>query len=230
VRTIGIIGGMSWESSAQYYRLLNQGVAAELGGLHSAPCILYSVDFAAIERLQRSGDWDDAGDILAAAARSLELAGAQILLLGTNTMHKVAASIEEAVSIPFLHIADVTAAAVNEAGLELVGLIGTAFTMEQRFLRDRLATRGVEVVVPEAPDRALIHRVIYEELCRGVIRDESRGVVQMAIERLIASGAQGVILGCTELELLIGANDVAVPLFATTQLHVTAAIAAALAP
>ena len=221
---------MSWESSAQYYRLLNQGVAAELGGLHSAPCILYSVDFAAIERLQRSGDWDDAGDILAAAARSLELAGAQILLLGTNTMHKVAASIEEAVSIPFLHIADVTAAAVNEAGLELVGLIGTAFTMEQRFLRDRLATRGVEVVVPEAPDRALIHRVIYEELCRGVIRDESRGVVQMAIERLIASGAQGVILGCTELELLIGANDVAVPLFATTQLHVTAAIAAALAP
>jgi aspartate racemase len=230
VLTIGLIGGMSWESSAQYYRIANELVRDRLGGLHSARCVLYSVDFAEIEALQTSGDWDAAGHLLAAAARSLEAAGADLLLLCTNTMHKVAGQVQSSVRIPLLHLADTTAAAVRAAGLATAGLLGTAFTMEQDFYRGRLAGHGLTVLVPDAPDRALVHEVIYGELCRGVVREESRAAYRGVIERLVARGAEGVILGCTEIELLIGAADSPVPIFPTTRLHVEAAVDRALAP
>jgi aspartate racemase len=228
VLTIGLIGGMSWESSAQYYRIANELVRDRLGGLHSARCVLYSVDFAEIEALQASGDWDTAGGLLASAARSLEAAGADLLLLCTNTMHKVADQVQAAVRIPLLHLADTTAAAVRAAGLATVGLLGTAFTMEQDFYRGRLAAHGLTVLVPDAPDRALVHEVIYGELCRGVVREESRAAYRAVIERLVARGAEGVILGCTEIELLIGVADSPVPIFPTTRLHIEAAVDRAL--
>lgn len=230
MKTIGLIGGMSWESTAEYYRLLNERVRERLGGLHSAKCVLYSVDFAEIERLQVAGLWDEAGEVLADAARSLQAAGAGLLLICTNTMHKVADQVVAAVDIPLLHLADATASAVRTAGLRRVGLLGTAFTMEQDFYRDRVAGHGLEVLVPDADDRAVVHRVIYEELCLGIIREESRAAYGEVISRLVASGAEGIILGCTEIELLISPEHSPVPVFATTRLHAEAAVNAALAP
>jgi aspartate racemase len=228
VKTIGLLGGMSWESSALYYQLLNEVVRDRLGGLHSARCLLLSVDFAEIERLQATGNWTRAGELLAADAKTLEAAGADVVLLCTNTMHKVAGAIESALTVPLLHLGDVTADAVRKAGIGRVGLLATAYTMEQPFLTDRLAARGLHVLVPDPVDRAMVHRVIYEELCLGTVREESRAAFQAVIERLVAEGAEGVILGCTELELLIGQDDVDVPVFPTTRLHVEAAVAAAL--
>ncbi|MFF7204856.1 aspartate/glutamate racemase family protein [Streptomyces sp. NPDC008141] len=228
MRTIGLIGGMSWESSAEYYRLLNEFVRERLGGLHSARCVLHSVDFADIEELQAAGEWERAGEILADAAKGLEAAGAELLLICTNTMHEVAGQVEAAVSVPLLHLGDATADAVRSAGIGRVGLLGTAFTMEQDFYRDRLAGHGLDVIVPDAEGQALVHRVIYEELCLGVVREESRTAYQEVIAALVAEGAEGVILGCTEIELLIGAGDSPVPVFPTTRLHAQAAVDAAL--
>ncbi|MFD0268592.1 aspartate/glutamate racemase family protein [Streptomyces sp. NPDC127106] len=229
MKTIGLIGGMSWESTAQYYRLLNEFTRNRLGGLHSARCVIYSLDFAEIEQLQVQGRWADAGEILAAAARSLEAAGADLVLICTNTMHKVADVVDAAVAIPLLHLADATAHAVRASGLRRVGLLGTAFTMEQDFYRDRLQAAGLEVRIPDAGGRALVHRVIYEELCLGIVREESRTAYQKVIEDLVAAGAEGIILGCTEIELLIGPGDSPVSLFPTARLHAEAAVDAALA-
>ncbi|MGW2561429.1 aspartate/glutamate racemase family protein [Streptomyces sp. NPDC001514] len=228
MKTIGLIGGMSWESSAEYYRLLNELVREQAGGLHSARCILHSVDFADIEQLQVAGEWEKAGEILADAARGLEAAGAELLLICTNTMHKVAGQVADAVDVPLLHLGDATAEAVKGAGIERVGLLGTAFTMEQDFYRDRLAGHGLDVLTPDAAGRAEVHRVIYEELCLGVVREESRRAYQRVIGELVDRGAEGVILGCTEIELLIRPEDSPVPVFATTRLHAEAAVRAAL--
>lgn len=227
-RLIGMLGGMSWESTAQYYRLTNELVRDRLGGLHSARVLLASLDFAAIERLQVAGEWDRAGRLLAEEAVRLEAAGAELLLLCSNTMHKVADQVQAAIGIPLLHLADTTAAAVSAAGLGKVGLLATAFTMEQDFYRDRLGGHGVRVLVPDAADRAEVHRVIYEELCLGIVREESRQAYRQVIDRLVAAGAEGVILGCTEIELLIGTADSPVPVFPTTRLHVEAAVDASL--
>jgi aspartate racemase len=228
MKTIGLLGGMSWESSALYYRLLNEAVRERLGGLHSARCLLLSVDFAEIERLQVAGEWERAGALLATHARTLQEAGAELVVLCTNTMHKVADALTAVLDVPLLHIGDVTAAAVRAAGLHRVGLLGTAFTMEEPFLTDRLAGRGLHVLVPDPVDRAEVHRIVYEELCLGVVREESRQVYRSVIDRLVAEGAEGVILGCTEIELLIGPDDAGVPVFPTTALHVQAAVEAAL--
>ena len=228
MRTIGLLGGMSWESSAEYYRLVNELVRERLGGLHSARCVLASVDFAEIERLQTDGLWDEAGRVLAEEAKGLQAAGAELLLICTNTMHKVADQVQAAIDIPLLHLGDATALAVGRQGLRTVGLLGTAFTMEQAFYRDRLASHGLEVLVPPADDRADVHRIIYDELCLGVIREESRQIYRDVIARLIGAGAEGIILGCTEIELLVAASDSAVPVFPTTRLHVEAALDAAL--
>ncbi|MER7107807.1 aspartate/glutamate racemase family protein [Streptomyces sp. NPDC000229] len=228
MKTIGLIGGMSWESSAEYYRLLNELVRERLGGLHSARCILHSVDFAEIERLQVSGEWEQAGEVLAEAARGLAAAGADLLLICTNTMHRVAGQVQDAVPVPLLHLGDVTADAVRAAGLKTVGLLGTAFTMEQDFYRARLAGHGLTVLVPEAQVRAEVNRIIYEELCLGVVEDSSRAAYQRAIDQLVADGAEGVVLGCTEIELLIGQEHSPVPVFPTTRLHAEAAVTAAL--
>ncbi|MEW2222490.1 aspartate/glutamate racemase family protein [Streptomyces sp. NPDC006990] len=227
MRTIGLIGGMSWESSAEYYRMLNELARDRKGGLHSARLVLYSVDFAEIEVLQAQGRWDEAGGILAAAARALEAAGADLLVLCTNTMHRVAEHIEEAVEVPLLHLADATAGAVRAAGLRRVGLLGTAFTMEQDFYRGRLAAGGLSVLVPGPADRDLVHRVIYEELCRGTVLDASRAAYRRVIDKLVADGAEGIVLGCTEIELLIGPQDSPVPVFPTARLHAEAAFEAA---
>jgi aspartate racemase len=224
MRTIGMIGGMSWESSAEYYRLANEIVKQRLGGLHSARLLLASVDFAEIERLQRAEAWDEAGRALAEVARSVEAGGADLLLLCTNTMHIVFDTVAAAIEIPMLHINDVTADAVREAGIDRVGLLGTAFTMEKPFYRNRLTGHGLDVLVPDAEDRALVHRVIYEELCLGIVRDESRGAYQDVMARLVERGAEGIVLGCTEIELLIGPADAPVPTFPTTRLHVEAAV------
>jgi len=224
-----MLGGMSWESSAEYYRLANELVRDRLGGLHSADCVLVSVDFAEIERLQVAGSWEEAGVILAAHARQVEAAGADLLLLCTNTMHKVAEQVEAAISIPLLHIVDTTAAAVVHTGIETVGLLGTRFTMEQAFYSDRLAVPGLDVLVPEADDRATVHSIIYDELCQGVVRETSRQAYQRVITRLVERGAQGIILGCTEIELLISPEHSPVPLFPTSRLHVEAAVEVALA-
>jgi amino-acid racemase len=228
-RVIGMLGGMSWESTAHYYRLANELVRERLGGLHSARVVLASLDFAEIERLQVSGQWEQAGRLLAEEAVRLEAAGADLLLLCTNTMHKVADQVQAAIGIPLLHLADTTAAAVRAAGLTTVGLLATAFTMEQDFYRDRLTGQGLRVLVPDAADRAEVHRVIYDELCLGLVREESRQAYRQVIERLVAAGAEGIVLGCTEIELLIGAADSPVPVFPTTRLHVAAAVDASLA-
>ncbi len=200
-----------------------------LGGLHSARVVLASLDFAEIERLQVSGEWEQAGRLLAEEAVRLEAAGAELLLLCTNTMHKVADQVQAAIGIPLLHLADTTAAAVRAAGLTTVGLLATAFTMEQDFYRDRLAGQGLRVLVPRAADRAEVHRVIYDELCLGLVREESRQAYRQVIDRLVAAGAEGIVLGCTEIELLVGAADSPVPVFPTTRLHVEAAVDASLA-
>ncbi|MFB9994136.1 aspartate/glutamate racemase family protein [Deinococcus oregonensis] len=225
MKLIGILGGMSWTSSAEYYRLLNEEVARRLGGLHSARVLLHSVDFAEVAALQREERWDEAGSLLAGAARGLERAGAEAMLLATNTMHKVAPQIETAVNSPLLHIVDGTAKAIRAAGLKRVGLLGTAFTMEQDFYTGRLRDRfGIDALTPYAEDRAEIHRIIYDELCRNELLETSRTTYRRVMADLVARGAQGIILGCTEITLLVGPADTDVPVFDTTRLHVQAAV------
>lgn len=225
MKTIGVIGGMSWESSAEYYRLLNRYAKARLGGHHNARSLMLTVDFAGVEALQRAGDWDAPGAQMAEAAVQLERGGAGIVLLATNTMHRVCAPIEAAIGIPFLHIADPTGAALKAAGVTRSGLLGTRYTMEQDFYVGRLRERhGIEAVVPDEHDRAEVHRIIYDELCHGVVNAQSRDVYRRVIENLEARGAQAVILGCTEITLLIGPDDSALPVFDTTALHAKAAV------
>lgn len=225
MKTIGLIGGMSWESTVPYYRLINEGIKQRLGGLHSARIILYSVDFAEVEHLQRTGDWGAAGELLAQAALKLQGAGAEALVLCTNTMHKVADAIESVVQIPLLHIADPTAARIRQAGLGKVGLLGTRFTMEQDFYKERLVQRhGLQVLVPPAPDRETVHSIIYEELCLGRVHAASRTAYQRIMAELVAQGAQAIILGCTEISLLVSSCDAAAPLFDTTTIHAQAAV------
>jgi len=225
MKTIGLIGGMSWESSIEYYRLVNEGVKARLGGLHSAQCLMLSVDFAGIEALQHAGHWDEAGRELEEAARSLERGGADCVVLCTNTMHKVAGAIQAAVHIPFLHIADATGSRVRAAGIQRIGLLGTRFTMEEQFYKGRLEENfGLQVLVPETADREIVHRVIYQELVLGDIRPASRAEYVRILGKLIEQGAEGVILGCTEIGLLVHDGDVGVPLFDTTRIHAQAAV------
>ncbi|RON39890.1 aspartate/glutamate racemase [Pseudomonas frederiksbergensis] len=228
MRTIGLIGGMSWESSAEYYRLINQQVRDRLGPLRSAQLLMYSVDFGPVEQAQHAGRWDDAAAILVDAARRLEAGGAECVVLCTNTMHKVAGQIQAAIGIPFLHIADPTGQAAVNAGTLNVGLLGTAFTMEQDFLKERLTAKGLTVLVPDAEERQAVHRIIYDELCVGVISETSRKVYQQVIESLTRRGAQAIILGCTEISLLIKPEHSALPLLDTTELHARAAVAFAL--
>ena len=228
MKTIGLLGGMSWESTQTYYRLINEGVKSRLGGLHSAKLVLYSVDFAEIEALQHQGDWPATARILSGAALSLENAGADFLMIGTNTMHKVAPEIEEAINIPLLHIADATAKVLTQDNIQRVGLLGTRFTTEQAFYRERLEAAGIEVVTPDAPQRAEVHRVIYEELCQGEIQAASRETYLAVINSLAEQGAQAVILGCTEIGLLIKQTDTPVPLYDTTAIHAAQAVNQAL--
>ena len=229
MKLLGMIGGMSWESSAQYYRLINEGYRAARGPAASAPCLLWSFDFAHIEALQRAGNWSELTAIMADAARRLVRAGADGLMICTNTMHLMADAVEQAAGVPLLHIADPTGAAIRAAGLSKVGLLGTAFTMEQTFYRERLAQQhGLEVIVPDVADRALVHGVIYDELIAGVVSEASRAAYRAVIARLVARGAQAVVLGCTEIMLLVRDEDSAVPLFDTTSLHAEAAVRALL--
>jgi len=229
MKTIGLIGGMSWESTVPYYQVINRVVGERLGGLHSARIVLYSVDFHDIERLQHAGRWSDSAEILVDAARALERAGAEFLVLCTNTMHKVAPEIERAVPLPLLHIADPTAERIKAAGVARVGLLATRFTMEQEFYRGRLESRhGLEVLVPPAEHRDIVHRVIYEELCLGKVVAQSREEYRRIMEALIGRGAEAVILGCTEIGMLVRPEDAAVPLFDTTQIHAEAAARLAL--
>jgi aspartate racemase len=220
MKVVGLIGGMSWESTIPYYRQINELIKERLGGLHSAKIILYSVDFHDIERLQHAGDWETAGQLLGDAARCLERAGADFLVLCTNTMHKVAAAIEAAVHIPLLHIADPTAAEITAAGFSTVGLLGTRFTMEESFYKDRLQERhGLRIMTPMSEDSQIIHRIIFEELCMGHTFEESRNEFRRVIQSLVHRGAEAVILGCTEISLLVDQRDSAVPLFDTTHIH-----------
>lgn len=228
MRTIGLIGGMSWESSAEYYRLINQQVRDRLGPLRSARLLMYSVDFGPVEQAQHAGRWDLAAQILVDAARRLEAAGAECVVLCTNTMHKVAGEIQAVLSVPFLHIADPTAETARNADTLTVGLLGTAFTMEQDFLKQRLVDQGLSVLVPDTADRQAVHRIIYEELCVGVISDTSRQRYQQVIQTLMARGAQAIILGCTEIGLLLKPEHSPLPLLDTTELHARAAVAFAL--
>jgi aspartate racemase len=229
MRMIGLIGGMSWESSAAYYRLLNEGARARLGPTASARCLLWSFDFAEIEALQHAGDWDGLTARMVDAARRLEAAGAELLLICTNTMHRMAPEVQGAVGVPLVHIADATAERIVAAGLRTVGLLGTAFTMEQDFYKGRLRDAfGLEVIVPEATDRATVHRIIYDELVAGRVEPASREAYRAVIARLVASGAEAVILGCTEIMLLVGQDDSPVPIFDTTALHAAAALDRAL--
>ncbi len=229
MKTIGLLGGMSWESSALYYRILNEEVKHRLGGLHSARCVMLSVDFAEIERLQMAGEWEQAGALLAEEARRIEAAGAEMLLLCTNTMHKVAPQIEVAIAIPFLHIADATGEAIRRTGLRSVGLLGTRFTMEEDFYADRLRKRwNLEVLIPKPADRQIIHQIIYEELVLGIVREESRREYLRIIDDLRRGGAEGIIEGCTEIGMMIGPEHTDVPLFDTTRIHALAAVEAAL--
>ncbi|HNV03449.1 MAG TPA: aspartate/glutamate racemase family protein [Vicinamibacterales bacterium] len=224
MRTIGLIGGMSWESTVPYYQIINRVVGARLGGLHSAKIVLYSVEFAEIEAMQREGRWEDSGQVLAGAARAVWRAGADFIVLCTNTMHKVAPQIEAAVDVPLLHIADATAARVKAAGVRRVGLLGTRFTMEQDFYRGRLEARhALTVLTPPDEARALVHGVIYGELCIGRLRPESREGFRQVVDELVGRGAEGVILGCTEIGLLLRPEDAAVPLWDTASIHAEAA-------
>lgn len=231
MRVIGLIGGMSWESTVSYYRQINEAIKARLGGLHSAKIVLYSVDFHDIERMQHSGDWAAAGRVLSVAAGVVESAGADFLVLCTNTMHKVAPAIESAVRIPLLHIADTTADEIKRAHISTVGLLGTCFTMEQQFYKDRLSERhGLRVLVPERESREVVHRIIYEELCVGSVLPKSRSACRRIISNLVAQGAEAIILGCTELSMLIGRQDSAIPLFDTARIHACGAAEWALSP
>ncbi|GGE63021.1 aspartate racemase [Streptosporangium jomthongense] len=228
MKTIGLIGGMSWESTQTYYRLINQRVREELGGLHSAKLVLYSVDFAEIETLQHQGDWQATAEILSSVGRSVESAGADFLVLCTNTMHKVAPQIERAVNIPLLHIADATANLLKEDGITCAGLLGTRFTMEQTFYLGRLEDHGIRVVVPDECQRESIHSVIYSELCKGVVKPDSKAVYLDVVASLAERGAQGVILGCTEIGLLIQSSDTDIKLYDTTEIHADQAVQYAL--
>lgn len=225
MKTIGLIGGMSWESSSEYYRLINQQIRLKLGGLHSAKIIMISLDFAEIEKLQREGKWQEAGNILISAAQKIEKGGADFLLLCTNTMHKLADEVQAKITIPLLHIADVTAQTIQQQKIRHVGLLGTKFTMEQDFYRKRLIDRfGIKVTIPDQDDRQAIHDIIYQELCLGQIQSKSRQQYKNIINKLIANGAAAIILGCTEIMLLIKPSDVSVPLFNTTEIHVKSAV------
>ena len=225
MKTIGIIGGMSWESTALYYKQINELVKARLGGLHSARILLTSVDFHEIEALQAAGNWAEAGRILAREAKALEAGGADFILIATNTMHLVAADVEAAVSIALLHIADATGACIQAAGVKRVGLLGTGFTMEQAFYKNRITGNfGIDVLVPDAAGRADVHRIIYEELCLGVVKDDSRDTYKAVIASLVAAGAEAIILGCTEIGMLVSEADAPVPLFDTTLIHAESAV------
>ena len=228
MKTIGLIGGMSWESTAHYYRVMNQETAARLGGLHSAPLLIHSVDFAPIAELQSAGNWDEAGRQLARIAKGLEAAGAEVIGLSTNTMHVVADAITADLGVPFVHIADPTANALLADGFKRIGLLGTRFTMEMGFYRERLEARGLEALIPEV-DRTNLNGIIYDELCRGIVRDESRQIYVNAINLLRARGAEAVILGCTEICMLIDDDSSPIPTYDTTDLHARALVAAALA-
>jgi aspartate racemase len=228
MKTIGLLGGMSWESTESYYRAINEGVKSALGGLHSAKIAMISVDFAEIESLQHRGDWTQTADILGQAALSLERAGADFIVICTNTMHKVLPEIQSHTKLPFLHIADATASVLLADGVGRVGLLGTRFTMEQEFYRERLDRRGLQVLVPNAADRDTVHRVIYEELCLGQIMEQSRRAYLDIVDRLAAQGAEAVILGCTEIGLLLGPQQSGIPLYDTTAIHAQAAVAMAL--
>ncbi len=229
MKTIGMLGGMSWESTASYYKTINQGVKQKLGGLSSAEVCLYSVNFEEIEKLQHAGQWDETALILSKAAQSVEAGGADFLIICTNTMHKVAEQIQGNISIPLLHIADATAAKLVKNGITKAGLLGTRFTMEQDFYKDRLTERfGIEVVVPSSNDQTIVHNVIYDELCRGVINPDSKERYLTIVKNLFEQGAQAVILGCTEIALLINQNDTSVPLYDTTEIHAEAAVNLAL--
>ena len=230
MKTIGLIGGMSWESSIEYYRIINETAKTKLGALHSARSIMYSVDFADIETLQHQGRWHEAAQLLMGAAKSLENGGADFVVICTNTMHKVADEIQAHINIPLLHIADATAQRIKESGIRRIGLLGTRFTMEEDFYKARLAQKyGLDVMIPDAPEREIVHRVIYDELVMGKIRQGSRNKYVDIIERLVRNGAQGVILGCTEIGLLVHPGDCEVPLFDTTRIHAEAAVEYALA-
>ncbi|RUO38139.1 aspartate/glutamate racemase [Aliidiomarina shirensis] len=228
MKTIGLIGGMSWESTQVYYRLLNEKVKQSLGGHHSAKVVLVSVDFAEIAELQHAGDWPATETILCDAAQALERAGADFILIGTNTMHKIADEVAAAVSVPLLHIIDVTAAALKARSIKRVGLLGTQFTMEQEFYRARLQAQGVEIVIPEPEERELVHSVIFDELCQGQFLDASKQAYLKIIKGLAARGAEGVILGCTEIGMLLQDGDASIPLFDTAELHAEAAVSKAL--
>jgi aspartate racemase len=230
MKTIGLIGGLSWASSREYYRIINEAVAQRLGGTHSAACILYSVDFAEIETLQRQNRWDEAGSLLSQGAEHVERAGAELLLICSNTMHQVVDAIESRLTIPLLHIVDPTAEAITRQGIRTIGLLGTRFTMEQPFYRDRLEDKhGLNVLIPSAAERLAVHEIIFQELVRGVVTSESRHRYQEVIAGLISRGAEGIILGCTEIMLLIRPDDVMIPAFDTTTLHALAAVDMALA-
>ncbi|HSG78097.1 MAG TPA: aspartate/glutamate racemase family protein [Acidimicrobiia bacterium] len=229
MKTIGLLGGMSWESSAEYYRILNEEVRKRLGGTHSARSVMFSVDFHEIEALQERGDWDAATAVMIDGARRIEAAGAELLVICTNTMHRMADDVQAAIDIPLIHIADATAVAIHRAGIGRVALLGTRYTMEQDFYRGRLEQRhGLEILVPDEPDRTTVHDVIYDELVRGVVDEGSRRRYLEIIDRLVAAGGEGVIAGCTEIELLVEPHHVAVPYFPTTRLHALAAVDAAL--
>lgn len=224
MKIIGLIGGMSWESSASYYRIINEEIKGRLGGFHSAKCVLYSVDFEEIEVFQRNSEWDKAGMVLVEAARSLESSGADFILICTNTMHKVADQVQSNINIPLLHIADITADEVLDEGMQTIGLLGTRYTMEQDFYKSRLEARGIKVLIPNDDEREIVNRVIYQELCLGKIKHDSREQFKRIIKGLIKEGAEGVILGCTEIGLLIGSDDSSVPLFDTTVIHAKGAV------
>jgi len=229
MKTIGLIGGMSWESTVTYYQILNKTVKQRLGGLHSAKILLYSVDFAQIEAFQAKGQWEESAEVLAQAAENLEKAGADFLVICTNTMHKVAPQVQRRVSVPLLHIAEATAEALKEAGISRVGLLGTRYTMTQDFYKAKLQERGIDVVIPEEAGVELVNRVIYEELCLGIVKEDSRRQFSAIIDSLKDQGAQGVILGCTEIGLLISQGDSSLPVFDTTYIHAEKAAMYALA-
>jgi aspartate racemase len=225
MKTIGLIGGMSWESSIEYYRIINETVKDRLGGLHSAKSIMYSVDFFEIESLQHQGRWDQATEMMIDAAQRVERGGADLLVICTNTMHKMADQVERHIGIPLLHIADATAASIKAQGLNRIGLLGTRFTMEQAFYKGRLVEKhGLEILIPTDAEREMVHRVIYDELCVGEIRPASKAGYSAVIQRLVKRGAQGIILGCTEISLLVETRDSQVPLFDTTRIHAVAAV------
>lgn len=229
MKTIGLLGGMSWESTELYYRLINEGIKAGLGGLHSARIAMVSVDFQEIEELQHTGDWAGAGQALAQAAMRVEAAGADFLLICTNTMHKVAPHIEEAITIPVLHIADATAQRIQAEGMKTMGLLGTNFTMEEEFYKGRLVEKhGLTVFIPSKPDREIVHRIIYDELCLGTVKDTSRDEFLRIMDDLRSRGAEGIIEGCTEIVMLVQQHHTAIPLFDTTSIHAEAAVAEAI--